>query len=373
MSPCHKQRPPVMVTRTALPPFDEYVEKLRAIWESHWVTNDGILVKQLEEGLRNFLGVPHLCYVSNGTVALQLAIKALKLSGEVITTPFSYVATSGALLWEGCTPVFADVRAGDLTIDPALVEAAITPRTTAILATHIYGFPCDVEALLTIAQRHRLKIIYDAAHAFGCKFNGRALVSYGDASCLSFHATKVFHTVEGGAVIMNGSEGAARSVELMRAFGQEEDRHICMGINAKNSELHAAMGLCNLPRLPQTGALRRSLHEEYARLLTGSRLKIPRPQATSFEYNYAYFPVLMPSEGALLRAQQVLAGINVYPRRYFYPALNRLAYIDGASCPIAEDASSRVLCLPMSELVTHELQREIAELLIAAADFPSSP
>jgi dTDP-4-amino-4,6-dideoxygalactose transaminase len=362
-----KRQPAVMVTRTSLPPLEEYVAMLRKVWDSHWVTNDGPFVQQLERQLQEFLAVPDLCYVSNGTVALQLAVKALGLSGEVITTPFSYVATSGVLLWEGCTPVFADIRPGDLTIDPRQVEAAITAKTTAILATHIYGFPCDVDALQDIANRHGLKIVYDAAHAFGCKLNGRPLISHGDASCLSFHATKVFHTVEGGAVVVNGGDAVARNVRLMRAFGQDGDRHLTIGINAKNSELHAAMGLCNLPRLERTGRARRIQHQRYVKLLGGGAVEMPKSTATGFEYNYAYFPILMPDESALLRVQELLARINVYPRRYFYPALNKIAYVNGAPCPLAEDAALRVLCLPMSELVTEGLQEEIAAIIIKAA------
>jgi dTDP-4-amino-4,6-dideoxygalactose transaminase len=359
------QGEPVMVTRTSLPPIDEYLGYLREIWQSHCVTNDGPLVRQLEDRLQRFLGVPDVCYTNNGTTALQIAVKALRLSGEVITTPFSYVATAGVLLWEGCTPVFVDVRPRDLTIDPILVAAAVTPKTSAILATHIYGFPCDVDALHDVARRHGLKVVYDAAHAFGCRLNGRALASYGDASCLSFHATKVFHTVEGGAVVANGSETTGRSVRLMRAFGHEGDEHYCVGINGKNSELHAAMGLCNLSGLEATLGTRKRLHDRYTGLLGNGVLEVPVPQASRFEYNHAYFPVLLPDEDTLLRAREALARINVFPRRYFYPALSRIPYFDGASCPIAESAASRVLCLPMSELVTPSLQQEIVETLLA--------
>lgn len=363
------QPEPIMVTRATLPPLDEYAGYLRQIWDSHWLTNNGPLVRKLEDELREHLGAPQLWYVNNCTTALQITIRALELRGEIITTPFSYVATTGAILWERCTPVFVDIRPGDLTIDPALIEAAITPQTSAILATHVYGFPCEVAAIETIARRHHLKVVYDAAHAFGCRLNGRALATYGDASCLSFHATKLFHTVEGGAIVINGDPAVAESTRLMRAFGHFGDDHRCVGINGKNSEFHAAMGLCNLPRLRDRLAAHRAQHENYTRLLSGSPLRVPRAETTGLEYNYAYYPVLLPDESAVIRTLAALARLNIHPRRYFYPSLNRVPYVKGPACPIAEQAAMNVLCLPMAGPVTPAVQDQVVSAMAKSVGF----
>jgi len=357
---------PIMVTQSTLPPLDEYVEYLKRIWGSHWLTNNGPLVLELERKLRDYLGCPDLWFVNNGTTALQLSLKALDLHGEIITTPFSYVATTGVVLWENCTPVFVDIRPEDLTIDPAQVEAAITPATTAILATHVYGFPCDVDGLERIARKHGLKIIYDAAHTFGCRLRGRHLASYGDISCLSFHATKVFHTVEGGAVVINGNTALSDRVRLMRAFGHRNDDHFSIGINGKNSEFHAAMGLCNLPVVTATIASRRQQYERYQSVLSSGNLKQPGTRAADFEYNYAYCPVLLPSEAHLRKAVQRLAARNIFPRRYFYPSLNKLPYVSASICPVSEDAASRILCLPMSHSVNEAEIDAIARDVIDA-------
>ncbi len=353
-----------MVAQAVLPPLEEYVAYLRQIWGRHQLTNNGPLVQALELRLRNYLGCPHTWFVNNCTTALQITIKALALGGEIITTPFSYVATTGVILWENCIPVFVDIRPGDLTIDPDQIEAAITPRTRAILATHVYGFPCDVTAIATIAQRHGLKVIYDAAHTFGCRLAGRALATYGDVSCLSFHATKIFHTAEGGAIVINGDPELSGRIRLMRSFGHERDDHRCLGINGKNSEFHAAMGLCNLPRLAENLSLHQTQHGQYTRLLEGGPLRLPRPQGKNLEYNHAYFPVLLPDESALLRCLEALAQRNIHPRRYFYPSLNRVPYVNGHSCQVSELAARTVLCLPISKLVTPAIQQLIVETLL---------
>ena len=362
-TPDHPPRDPVMVTRATLPPLEEYVGYLKQIWATHHLTNHGPLVSELERQLREHLASPHLWFVNNCTTALQLTLKALGIEGEIITTPFSYVATTGVILWEHCTPVFVDIRPSDLTIDPDQIEAAITPKTRAILATHVYGFPCDVAAIGAIATRHNLKVIYDAAHTFGCRLDGRALASYGDVSCLSFHATKLFHTVEGGAVVINGDDALAERVRLMRAFGHHGDDHFCVGINGKNSEFHAAMGLCNLPRYPANLKQHRIQHSIYSRLLSDGPLRVPRSQAKGLEYNSAYFPVLLADEPALLRSVASLSRLNIHPRRYFYPSLNRLPYINGGRCPVSDQAAKAVLCLPMSGQVTPGLQEEIVAIL----------
>ena len=356
-----------MVTRATLPPLEEYVGYLEQIWSSHVLTNDGPLVRKLEDQLRDYLGSPHLWFVNNCTTALQITIKALGLQGEIITTPFSYVATTGVILWENSIPVFVDIRPSDFTIDPEQIEAAITPRTCAILATHVYGFPCDIEAIEAIARRHGLKVIYDAAHTFGCRLGGRALATYGDVSCLSFHATKLFHTVEGGAVVINGDSSLAERIRLMRAFGHNCDDHRCIGINGKNSEFHAAMGLCNLPRLGSSLALRQAQYENYTRLLDGSPVRRPRSSATHFEYNYGYYPVTLPNEPAVLFVLRELAQLRIYPRRYFYPSLNRLPYVAGPACPVSEQAAVTTLCLPIHDMVSLEIQEQVVAALIRAA------
>jgi len=359
----------VMVTRSMLPPLEEYVDYLKLIWQSHHLTNSGPLALELETRLREFLGCEELSFVSNGTIALQLALKALDVRGEVITSPFSYVATTSAILWENCTPVFVDVRPQDLTIDPEQIAAAITPRTSAILATHVYGFPCELQAIEKIARRHKLKVIYDAAHTFGCRVDGRHLATYGDISCLSFHATKVFHTAEGGAVVINGDPAAAERVRLMRSFGHVSDDHRCVGINGKNSELHAAMGLCNLPRVPVALALRQRLHTHYVQLLAGSAVEVLHSAHPNLDYNYAYFPVLLPDEAAVVRTLSTLAAKHIHPRRYFFPSINQIPYIRGGACPVSEKAARSVLCLPLSDLVTAEVQETVATAMLQATRY----
>jgi dTDP-4-amino-4,6-dideoxygalactose transaminase len=357
-------RAPIMVTQAALPPLEEYVGYLRQIWETHTLTNNGPMVRELEQRLRAYLDRTQLWFVNNCTTALQIALKALGLQGEIITTPFSYVATTGVILWENCKPVFVDVRLGDLTLDPAQIEAAITPRTCAILATHVYGFPCDVDAIEAIARRHGLKVIYDAAHAFGCRLNGRSLASFGDISCLSFHATKLFHTIEGGAIVINGDTEVAERARLMRAFGHHGDVHQCIGINGKNSEFHAAMGLCNLPRTAEAIAFKRRQYMLYRDHFDRAGMELPFTSAKNFEYNYAYCPVLLPLESKVGDAVQQLKTRGVHARRYFFPALNRLPYLEPNACPVAESAAARVLCMPMSQEVDDRIIGEIATTVI---------
>jgi dTDP-4-amino-4,6-dideoxygalactose transaminase len=361
-----KMGDPIYVSHSSLPPLEEYIGYLRQIWDSHWLTNNGPLVRRLETELRQYLAAPQLWFVNNGTTALLLALKALNLQGEIITTPFSYVATTGVILWEKLTPIFVDVRPGDLTIDPDQIEAAITPRTSAILATHVYGFPCDVAAIDAIARRHSLKVIYDAAHTFGCRLDGRHLATYGDVGCLSFHATKIFHTGEGGAVVINGDRDLTEQIRLMRSFGHHGDDHKCIGINGKSSELHAAMGLCNLQQTRGIIGQRQLQYSNYERLLSGKGLILPKPNWQNLDYNYAYFPVMLPDETCLLKGLAKLGNIAIFPRRYFYPSLNRLPYVTGASCPVAERAARTILCLPMSERITPEIQELVVHNLLAA-------
>jgi dTDP-4-amino-4,6-dideoxygalactose transaminase len=365
---------PLTVSRPSLPPFDEYVAMLHGIWTRNHLTNAGPLVVELERQLAAALGVKHCLFVTNGTIAWQLAFRALELRGEVITTPFSYVATTSSLAWEGCTPVFADIEPDSLTLSASRAEALVTDRTSAIVATHVYGNPCDVEALGDVARRHGLRIVYDAAHAFGASFAGRALSAHGDVATLSFHATKLFHTVEGGAVVTDDDE-IARRVAYLRNFGHDGyERFHGIGINGKNSEVHAAMGLCLLPRVPALVAERRELSLRYDATLLG-RTDVVRPVIRAgTTYNYAYYPILLPNGEAVRAVQGHLEQHGVLSRRYFYPSLSgALAYVAPGDVPVALDAAERVLCLPLytglaardvdriATLVTDRLDRLVAE------------
>lgn len=334
------------VTKTYLPPLEEYVAYLRGVWDRSHVTNNGPLVKELEEKLKDVLGVENLLFCSNGTVVLQMALKVFKITNEVITTPFSYCATTTSILWENAKPIFADILPDTLCIDPAQIEKQITDKTEAILATHVYGNPCDVEAIEAIAKKHNLYVIYDAAHAFGSTLNGKSLLDFGDISTCSFHATKVFHTIEGGCIIAKDSQ-VSNTLSLYRSFGHVYDDYKDLGINAKNSEFHAAMGLCNLPKVPDFIARRKELSELYEASLRMEFLHRPHIEVADFEYNYAYFPVIFNSENTLLRVKTALEANGIFPRRYFYPSLNTLPYVETGDCPVSDDVSLRVLCLPL--------------------------
>lgn len=352
----------INVTKAYLPPLAEYEAYLKGIWERGWLTNNGPLVQQLEAELSACLDGTHVQFTGNGTIALQVAIKALGLTGEIITTPFSYVATTTAILWENCTPVFVDIEDKTFCIDATKIEAAITPQTTGILATHVYGYPCNVLAIEQIAQRNGLKVIYDGAHAFGVRLHGRSLLGYGDLTTCSFHATKLFHTVEGGAIIMKDAE-LARKIWLYKSFGHIGDEYFTLGVNGKNSEFHAAMGLCNLPKVNGFIGQRRELAVCYQHELAGLPLQFPEPEDETLEYNYAYFPVLFKSEDVLLRVKEALASQNVNTRRYFFPSLNQLPYNRGATCPVSEDASRRVLCLPFYQELLPEQVKLVSQLI----------
>ncbi|HRE65257.1 MAG TPA: DegT/DnrJ/EryC1/StrS family aminotransferase, partial [Ferruginibacter sp.] len=292
----------INVTKTFLPDFDTYCNTLKRAWDKAWITNNGELVQELEQKLKAYLGVKNLLFTNNGTVPLQMALKALNITKEVITTPFSYVATTNAILWEGCQPVFVDIDEKTFCIDAAKIEAAITPKTQAILATHVYGIPCDVEAIDAIAKKHNLKVIYDAAHAFGVIYKGKSLLSYGDISTCSFHATKLFHTVEGGCIIAN-DDALAHQLMLYRQFGHVYDDYYSVGINGKNSEFHAAMGLCVLPEIDKIINARKESCDLYDTLLHNIQRPV-LPQDVI--YNYAYYPVIFKSEVELLNVMQLL-------------------------------------------------------------------
>ena len=353
----------INVTKPFLPPQVEYEMALKDVWRRGWLTNNGPLVNELEMNLKEHLDLKHLLYLSNGTIAIQLAIKALDLVGEIITTPFSYVATTSSIVWENCTPVFADIDATTLNIDPKCIEDVITPKSVAILATHVFGNPCDVEAIEDIAKRHNLKVIYDGAHCFGTKYKGKSLFDYGDICTTSFHATKLFHTVEGGAVMMQCPE-LTRKISRMRNFGHDGPEHFDgIGVNGKNSEFHALMGVINLRYIDEIMAQRKRqavLYDDRLKNLDVQPIRIlPRT-----EPNHAYYPVIFKSEEALLKAVATLNAHWIYPRRYFYPSLSKLPYVTLQDCPVCESISSRILCLPMYHELTDEEIVFITRLLM---------
>lgn len=340
----------IYVTKTFLPPQEEYNAFLRRAWDKQWLTNRGELVLELEENLKKYLEVPHLTCTNNGTVPLQIALELLGKGGEIITTPFSYVATTAAIVWQHCTPVFVDIHPEYLTIDERLIEAAITPKTTAILATHVFGNPCAVEEIEAIAHKHSLKVIYDAAHAFGVRYKGKSIFTYGDVSTCSFHATKLFHTGEGGAMFTKNKE------LHMQLFNYHNFGHNgplafhSLGVNGKMNELQAAMGLAVLPFMETILKARQGVIEQYDTTLDFSKLsKLKLREQT--EWNYSYYPVLFENETQLLQAEKALKVQNIIPRRYFYPGLHTLPYVNTAQVPVCDNVYKRVLCLPLS----HEL------------------
>ena len=336
----------INVTKPFLPPQEEYIDFLNGIWSRNWLTNNGPLVRELELKLKEYLGVPEMLYLNNGTIAIQIAIKALSLKGEIITTPFSYVATTSSIVWEGCRPVFVDIDANTFNIDPAKIEAAITPETTGILATHVFGNPCDIDAIQEIAAKHNLKVIYDAAHCFGTEYKGRSIYHYGDISTTSFHATKLFHTIEGGGVFTSDLELLKR-MSYYRNFGHKTPEEFEMvGINAKNSEFHAAMGLSVLPHMSSILERRKKVSQLYSSLLKDNEIRTQKITSNS-SYNYSYYPIVVDSQEVMLDVVNALNKKDIFPRRYFFPSLDTLNYVEGQHCPISRDLSSRIICLPL--------------------------
>jgi len=336
----------INVTKTFFPPLEEYQNQIKRIWNNQWLTNRGALVMELEEKLKNYLTVSNIIMTTNGTLPLQIALKLLGNGGEVITTPFSYVATTSAISWENCKPIFVDIHPDYLTIDETKIEAAITDKTTAILVTHVFGNPCHVEAIEVLAQKHNLKVIYDAAHAFGVTYNGKSIFNYGDVSTCSFHATKLFHTGEGGAMFTNDPD-LQHQLFYSHNFGHNGPLAFYgLGINAKISELQAAMGLAVLPYMDTILAERKKVVDFYNTYLDFSKLKALLIRENT-SWNYSYYPVIFESESILLQIQEKLNKQQIFPRRYFYPSLNTIDYTKGLSMPISESIASRILCLPL--------------------------
>ena len=334
------------ITKAYLPNKEKYKAYIDQIYESGWLTNNGSLVRELEQKLADFLGVKHLICVVNGSLALQLAYKALALKGDVITTPFSFAATTSTIVWEGLTPVYADIDSQSFNLSPSNIEPLINENTSAIVPVHVFGNPCEVEKIQTIADQYRLKIIYDAAHAFGVQYKGQSVLNYGDISTLSFHATKLFHTIEGGAVITDNDE-LAKKVRLLINFGITGPTTIeSIGTNAKMNEMEAAMGLCVLDEIDSIQSQRAEVWQNYSKKLTGV-VDFQRWNEHS-ENNAAYAPVLFKNEEQLLKVEARLKENNILPRRYFYPSLDALEYLKTDQvCSISRDIASRILCLPI--------------------------
>lgn len=337
----------INITKTFFPPIEIYQKQLERIWKNQWLTNRGELVIELEEKLKNFLNIDNILITNNGTIPIQIALKLLGNGGEIITTPFSYVATSAAIVWENCTPVFVDIHPEYFTINETKIEAAITNKTTAILATHVFGNPCHVEAIEFLAQKHNLKVIYDAAHCFGVTYKGKSLFEYGDISTCSFHATKVFHTGEGGAVFTNDKE-LQHKIFYSHNFGHNGPLNFYgLGINAKISELQSAMGLSVLPFMEEILNGREKTVHFYNENLIFKKIQTLKLR-DGINWNFSYYPIVLDSENLLLEIMNRLNENNIFPRRYFYPSLNTLKYVVGDKMPISESIASRVLCLPLS-------------------------
>jgi len=354
----------ITVTKTKLPSLEKYNQYLKKIWKANWVTNDGQLVQTLEKKLEEYLGVKNLILVTNGTLALQLPIKALGLKGEVITTPFTFAATTNVIMWEGLTPVFANIDPQTFNLDPDDVERKITSRTSAIMPVHVYGNPCAVEKLQKIATKHKLKIIYDAAHAFGVKHKNQSILNFGDVSTLSFHATKVFNTIEGGAIIAKDKK-IYEKLRLLRNFGIEHNGDSVMpGINAKMNEFQAAMGLCNFDLVKGQIKKRKQLYQLYKHNLSN----IPGIQFQRIvtpDYNYSYMPILFPNKETRDIIYDKLASQNIYPRKYFYPLTSNLKHLSGVvtqsvrnELSVTNSIADRIMCLPLyGDLKNNDVKR----------------
>lgn len=371
MSNDHK---PIYVTQPTLPPLEDFVESLKTIWENKVLTNGGPFHQQLEKALCAYLGVPEIALFNNGAIALLTGLQALGLRGEVITTPYSFVATTHSLLWNNLTPVFVDVEPRTLNIDPRKIEAAITPRTTAILPVHCYGHPCDTAAIKAIADAHGLKVFYDAAHAFGVQDAGGSVLRHGDLSILSFHATKVFNTFEGGAMVCPDAATKKR-IDQLKNFGIVDEVTVdAPGLNGKVAEVNAAFGLLQLQHVDAAIAHRQGVDHHYRARLA----EVPGihclPDAGETRANYAYFPILVGPEYPLSRdaLNQRLKDVGIFARRYFFPLISTFPMYRGlpsaqpGNLPVATDAADRVLCLPMFSALTREQQDRIIDVIASA-------
>lgn len=352
----------IPVTKSYLPSRELFNEYLDVAWNKGWITNRGSLVQLLEERIKSYLGVNSVLLMTNGTLPIQIAIKTLQLKGEIITTPFSYVATTSSIVWEGCTPVFVDIHPDYLTIDETKIESVITQNTSAILATHVFGNPCHMEEIERIAIKYKLKVIYDAAHCFGVDYKGQSIFNYGDVSTCSFHATKVFHTGEGGALFCN-DEAMFDTYFYHHNFGHDGPENFHgVGINAKMSELQASMGLAVLDEINIVFRERKKIVDTYNKLLSFKTFKGMSIRDDT-EWNYSYFPIVFQSEIQLVNAIERLNKRDIFPRRYFFPSLNKLPYLEKQVVSISESISSNIICLPLYVGLTNKEQIEIIEII----------
>lgn len=364
---------PIYVTQPYLPPLEEFLPYLEKIWSNKILTNGGPFHQQLEEALCNYLGVKHLALFTNATIALITALQALRITGEVITTPYSFVATAHSLLWNGIKPVFVDVDPNTLNLDPTKIEAAITPHTTAIMPVHVYGHPCNVEAIQSVADNYNLRVIYDAAHAFGVQDRGGSVLRHGDLSVLSFHATKVFNTFEGGAIICPDAKTKLR-IDRLKNFGHEgEVNVVATGINGKMSEFNAALGLLQLKHINKAIARRKEIDAAYRERFDDIKGIKCLDSAGEEVSNYAYFPILVDEDYPISRDDlyHKLKDQAIHPRRYFYPLISEfpmyrgLPSAGGGNLPVATAAAQKILCLPIYPALKNEQIENIASIIAA--------
>lgn len=362
---------PIYVTQPHLPPFEEFQPLLKEVWDSKFLTNGGPMHQKFERALCEYLGVNQVALFSNGTLALLTALQSLRITGEVITTPYSFVATAHSLLWNGIKPVFVDVDPVNLNLDPAKIEAAITPQTTAIMPVHCYGHPCDVAAIERIADTYNLKVIYDAAHSFGVQSAGQSILNSGDLSVLSFHATKVFNTFEGGAIVCKDAKTKLR-IDQLKNFGfVDETVVVAPGINGKMSEFNAALGLLQLQHVDDALRMREEVDIRYRNALRGVEGIECLPPSPGSRHNYSYFPILVKPEYGASRDELYAAmrTRNIYARRYFYPLISSfpmyraLPSAAPANLPVATRAAEQVLCLPIYPGLSEEQQDQIVDVI----------
>lgn len=362
---------PIYVTQPYLPPLEEFIPYLQKIWDSKILTNNGPMHKEFEQALCGYLGIEHICLFANGTLALVTALQALRVTGEVITTPFSFVATAHSLLWNGIKPVFVDIDPKTFNLDPEKIEAAITPQTTAILPVHVYGNPCDVDKIQQIGDTYGLKVIYDAAHTFGVKFKGESILKHGDLSILSFHATKVFNTFEGGAIVCHDAKTKKRIDDLKNFGFNNEVTVVAPGINGKMNEVQAAFGLLQLKHVDNAIAQRRIIDARYRKELSAiAGITCPSLSDVS-THNFPYFPILVEKEYALSRDElyEKLRQNNIFGRRYFYPLISEFPMYRGlqsasaGNLPVASGVAKMVICLPIFPDLSFEHQTHIVEII----------
>lgn len=353
----------IYVTMPTLAPLAEVTRLLEGVWECGIMTHNGPLVQEFERKIAEFLNIKNIVAVTNGTIAIQMAIRALGLRGEIITTPFTFIATLSSIIWEGCTPVFVDIDPDTLNIDPEKIKEKINKRTVGILPVHVFGNPCEIEAINKIAKEHKLKVIYDAAHAVGVNYNGRSIFEQGDISATSFHATKMLNTAEGGACITTDND-LHEKLKQIRFFGFNDQKNAVEdGFNGKMTEIHAAIGLANLNYLSKALQDRKEKYGLYKELLSQS--SILKFQRINQDCNYSYFPLIFPSEESLLKTKKALNDQNIYPRRYFYPSVNTYTTIvPYVKMETSEDVCRRILCLPLYYTLTKNAIERISSIIL---------